>query len=340
MRVINIPIDRIDTGERRRQDLGDIAALAKGMKRVGQLAAIIVDRGAEKGRFRLIAGERRLTAARKLRWETIAASLRENLSDDELREIEWEENENRKSLTEQERRKTFKASKCELENAQKAGEVYPHDAGKPKGKGSTGGRPSKYGKPKPEVAADLGISEDTLERAERHVELAERYPWLQSDAWRQADVLRLRKHLDRIPAPEQGKLCQFIERSAAPLQPRPEIAVEYAEVMSLKTPAERSDIYRLSGSGDQRDRDLAQTRALHRPPMPDKRLAHIDDALRDLGRSLKPPYDREPEADAFARVIAQLEELRRTIQVRFQELKKEEARYVEEDVRRQQTLSA
>jgi hypothetical protein len=44
-----------------------------------------------------------------------------------------------------------------MNNAKKVGEVSPHSAEKPKG-----GRPTKYGKPQEEIAADLGISVDTL----------------------------------------------------------------------------------------------------------------------------------------------------------------------------------
>ena len=340
MKVQDIPINQIDIGERRRTDLGDIAALAKGLKRVGLLNPIIVDHAERTGRFRLVAGERRLRAARSLRWQTIPATLRENLTDRALREIELEENENRKPLTAAERNKTFRAAKKELETAKKAGENSPHRAAKSKTNPKGSGRRAKYGKPKEEVAKDLGISKDTLERDEQHVELAERYPWLQSDAWRQADVLRFHKKLRRIPESEHGELCQFMERAAAPLEPRPDRVLEYVEIMGMKTAEERSEIYRLSHSGDERDQALARTRALHRPPMPDSRTAYIREAVVWLRKAVLPPYDHEPEADDFHSVITHLGEMYKAIRARYEELKQKEAEHVKDEFRRREAISA
>ena len=338
MKIIEIALTQIDIGERRRTNLGDIAALAKGLKRVGLLNPIIVDRAAEKGRFRLIAGERRLKAARSLRWQTIPATLRDNLTDAELREIELEENENRKSLTEQERRRTFASSKKLVETAERAKAILTATA---KTKKKELGRPPKDAVAEERIAESTGIPRTTMRDAEHHVVLAERYPWLQSEKWRQADVLRFEKELKRIPEPEQGKFCQFMERQAAPFPaPRPDRVLEYAEVMGMKTAGERAEIYRLSESGDERDQTLASTRALHRPPMPDQRLTCIREAMPWLQKAVKRPFDQEPEAKAFAAVIAQLDELRQAIQSRYDQLKKSEAQYVEEDVRRRQAISA
>jgi hypothetical protein len=77
MKVIDIPLNAIEIGDRRRSDPGDISALAFGMKRVGQIQAIVVDRPKKGGAYRLVAGFRRIKAARMLRWKTIAAARRE-----------------------------------------------------------------------------------------------------------------------------------------------------------------------------------------------------------------------------------------------------------------------
>ena len=106
------------------------------MKRVGLLEPIVVDR--HEKRYRLIAGERRIRAARMLQWKSIAASLRERLTDAELRDIELEENDNRKSLTEAERAKRYRTSKRLVENARKAKEVLAQSAQKPNQKGTIG----------------------------------------------------------------------------------------------------------------------------------------------------------------------------------------------------------
>jgi len=336
VKVIEIPVAQIVVGERRRTNLGDVAALARGIKRVGLLEPIIVDQLADK-RYRLVAGERRRRAALILRWEKIPASLLADLTESQLREIEFEENENRKDLTDRERQKTFRASKQVVENAKKARDVLGTARKTPNSKG---GRPTKESAPQQDVAEALGTSRRSLERAEQHVDLGERYPWLQSDAFRQADVLRLEKHLKRIPQDEHGELCQFMERSAAPFDPRPDRVIEYAEIMGLKTPEERAEIYQLSHSADERDQDLASTRALHRPPMPDARTTYIKEASDWLQKAVKPPYDQEPEAREFKTILEQLKQMREAIRARYERLKQEEAQRVETEVRRQQKYSA
>jgi ParB family chromosome partitioning protein len=331
MRVIDIALSCIDVGERRRDDYGDIGALAKGLKRIGLLEPIIVDRATTKDRYRLVAGARRLKAAQMLKWNTIPASLRGNLTDEELRDIELEENENRKQLKAEERRKTFRASKQIVENAKKAAAISSTVDEKKRR-----GRKAKSGKSHKELAADLGVSEGTLVHAEQHVDIAERFPWLQSDAWIQADVRRFRRALQRIPPDEHETVCQFIQQAAWPLDPRPDRVIEYAEVLGMKTPEERAHIFRLWESADERNQSLARTRALHRPPMPDVRSRHIHEALLWLKKAVKPPFDAEPEVGEFRSVIKHLDALSDRIEKRYEALKRKEAEYVEEDIRRRQ----
>ena len=66
------PIERIHVGERLRQDLGDIAALAASIKDVGLLQPLVV---LEDGT--LVAGHRRLAAIQNvLKWATVPVSVR------------------------------------------------------------------------------------------------------------------------------------------------------------------------------------------------------------------------------------------------------------------------
>jgi hypothetical protein len=334
MTVVDVPLKQIEIGERRRSSLGNIAALAKGMSRVGLLHAIVVDRQGQ--RFRLIAGERRYRAARLLKWKTIPASLLDSLTDEQLRDIEVEENENRKALNARERRKTFRVAKKVVEDAKQAAQILGQCGPEKTGKR---GQPAKPDSTRA-VAEAIGTTKQSLARAEQHVALAERFPWLQSDDWVQADVSRLRRHLERISEDEQRQLCQFVEAAAAPFSPRPDRVMEYAEVMTVKTPDERGEIYRLWQSKDERDQSLARTRALHRPPMPDVRCAYIRDAVKTLQKALKPPLDLEQESDGFRDVIQRLRVLDDQLDKRYQELKSKEAQYVESDLRRREAISA
>ena len=82
-----IPIKDITVKKRIRKDLGDIAALADSMKRFGQISPILVTK-----KNVLIAGGRRLEAARTLGWANINAVVAE--VPDELSKLEYELEEN------------------------------------------------------------------------------------------------------------------------------------------------------------------------------------------------------------------------------------------------------
>lgn len=94
--VLSIKID----DDRQRKDLGDITTLAQSFSAIGQITPIVVEPDGDT--YRLIAGERRLTAAKKLGWFEIEAITRADLSDRERVLIELEENVRRKQLTWQE----------------------------------------------------------------------------------------------------------------------------------------------------------------------------------------------------------------------------------------------
>lgn len=87
-------------GTRIREESGDIAGLADSLAKYGLIHPVVVD---EEGR--LIAGGRRLEAAKRLGWTEIEVRTFGELSERQRREIELEENVRRKDLTEYERSK-------------------------------------------------------------------------------------------------------------------------------------------------------------------------------------------------------------------------------------------
>jgi hypothetical protein len=110
--------------------------------------------------------------------------------------------------------------------------------------------------------------------------------------------------------------------------------------MAFKTSQARDEIYRLSKSADQRDRDLANTRAVANNPMPDKRIGFLGDALTELRKAVKAPYNREPETERLEESITQIHIIREEIRKHYAELKAQEEAYVQEDeVRRQAALA-
>lgn len=100
---MQIKIDEIIVPKRIRCDLGDLTSLAKSMDKHGQLNPITITAKRE-----LVAGQRRLEAAKLLGWETITVNVVNNLSNLQRLEIEIDENQYRKPFTEEELSKAYK----------------------------------------------------------------------------------------------------------------------------------------------------------------------------------------------------------------------------------------
>ena len=94
---MEVKIKDIKVGKRIRREFGDISGLGVSLQRYGLVNPICVDKDNN-----LVAGERRLRAAKGLGWKEITITKFEDLSDIDKREIELEENIQRKALTWQE----------------------------------------------------------------------------------------------------------------------------------------------------------------------------------------------------------------------------------------------
>ncbi|TVQ39367.1 MAG: ParB/RepB/Spo0J family partition protein [Spirochaetaceae bacterium] len=80
--------------KRVRKSMGDLTPLAESLRKHGLLNPIVITPQHE-----LIAGHRRLEAARQLGWETIPARIVDHSDQLELIELELDENIHRKNLT-------------------------------------------------------------------------------------------------------------------------------------------------------------------------------------------------------------------------------------------------
>jgi len=122
--VAVIAIAEVRLEDRHRTDFGDVESLAQSLREVGQLQPIVVTSD-----LRLIAGGRRLAAARLLGWPEIEAKIAHDLTDAAaLLRAERDENTCRKSLTPTEEHSLY-ASLLAFEGADEAAAATAGDSG-------------------------------------------------------------------------------------------------------------------------------------------------------------------------------------------------------------------
>jgi ParB family chromosome partitioning protein len=88
--------------KRVRRSLGNLEPLMESLKKYGQLNPIIINRS-----YELIAGRRRLEAAKLLGWSSVQVVVIDSSTEKEKLEIELEENVQRAPLSEQELTEAF-----------------------------------------------------------------------------------------------------------------------------------------------------------------------------------------------------------------------------------------
>ena len=91
---MQVNIDDVMVKRRIRVNLGNLAQLSESLRRHGLMNPILVT-----NRMELVAGHRRLEAAKRLGWLTIEARVVEALSDEARLEMEIDENLHRRPLS-------------------------------------------------------------------------------------------------------------------------------------------------------------------------------------------------------------------------------------------------
>lgn len=92
-----VQIKDIKIKRRVRKDLGDLESLKDSLRRYGLLNPITLN-----SKYELVAGERRLQAAKAIGWTSINANVIDNISELGQLEMEIEENNQRKEFTDEE----------------------------------------------------------------------------------------------------------------------------------------------------------------------------------------------------------------------------------------------
>lgn len=195
MEVLDVPVDNIWIGDRQREDMGDVEQLKFSIDQYGILQPIIVE-SMPDGRYRLIAGGRRLAACKLLKKETIPARTIESLSIAERQEIELEENVIRKNLLWWEQAQAI----AKLHKTRR--EQYLH--GLP-------GRLGKFSWGQKDTAETLGFSEATISYNLRMAEEIERYPFLtKAKNYREA-IQMLRDAAAKEAQPDENEALRQIK---------------------------------------------------------------------------------------------------------------------------------
>jgi N6-adenosine-specific RNA methylase IME4/ParB-like chromosome segregation protein Spo0J len=163
--VLSFPVDEINVGERHRRDQGDIAGLAASIGELGLLHPIVI-----RPDGALIAGERRLRAAKVLGWAEIPVTV---VDLDAVVRGEFAENTFRKDFTLSE----AVAIKRALEPLEKAAAKEREREGGRRGGKGLGKLPTpSTGRAADKAAKATGMARRTLEKAEAVVDAAEAEP--------------------------------------------------------------------------------------------------------------------------------------------------------------------
>lgn len=91
---MQVSIRSVVLKDRVRQDLGDLTSLMESMRKYGQINPVVITESGE-----LIAGHRRLEAARRLGWSSVEAVRTGKIDEIQKLEMELDENLHRKDLT-------------------------------------------------------------------------------------------------------------------------------------------------------------------------------------------------------------------------------------------------
>jgi len=271
--VVAVPISSIVIGERRREKLGRLQALKKSIEAHGLIHPILL-----RGQT-LVAGHRRLEACRALEWRTIPARqvTEKQMSEDELRAIELDENTTRENLSDYETSKTrlaqIRQAEADLKNETRSN-LEQVSTRKKRG-------PARRAGSKRDIAERTGIPLAEQARVERHVDLAERYPFMQRRGWLRHHVLDAGDQIEELPEEDRAPIAALLDQDAIP----PAKVIELLTNAATMPKARRQAIIERSTAADEFERRTALTDLAEVPPPPDPGLLALHDADRAIQRA-------------------------------------------------------
>jgi len=203
--TLEVPIASIQIRERVRKALGDIDGLAKSLETVGLLQPVAVTK--ENGKYILVAGHRRLLAAKEACWRTIPVHV---VDLDNVLLGQYHENAFRKNLLPSEMVELYRTIKDRLASPR----------GRPRKEGKFPAFPR--GKTVDKVSKFCGVSGRTLQKMIEIVEAAEENPDRYGPLVEQLDrIQRVQKVYNRfrrlklsempVPKPSGKVICGLVE---------------------------------------------------------------------------------------------------------------------------------
>ena len=286
-----LKIKDVKIGQRVRDEYGDMQALADSIREHGLLHPIVVDSD-----YNLIAGCRRLLACDRIGLKEIEAKVMEDISEKELRILELEENIRRKDLTELEKSKNLvelaEIKEQELKEKVKVltDSVHLNDPNKEvinyladSAKKATG-RPEGSYIPTSlrNIAAEMGVSRETLRDAKQHVKAVEEFPPLENLPKYQA--IETAKELRKAPPEEQAKILDFASRkSQLPEVQKEEDFYSYMDECGKITKKYHKALYAfLELNADEKDFKMMSEIII--PQTAESYLREIEDTMNKLSR--------------------------------------------------------
>jgi N6-adenosine-specific RNA methylase IME4/general stress protein YciG len=244
-----VPVNEIRVGRRARRNLGDIPALARDIDENTMLQWILLDEDR-----RLVAGRRRLEAARCLGWEEIPAVVGD-FSDPDRLSAEVAENIARKDLAPSE---LVRAGRAILARERAAARERRREGGRRGGQASGESPEASRGNVRDIIARRLGVSGQTWTRMLAVVEAAEQDPERYGDlidlmdqgrahsvagVWQLLQRRRIRSQIELAPPePPDGTFDVIVvdppwrygpDESLGGISPMPYPTMDIAEIAAL-----------------------------------------------------------------------------------------------------------
>lgn len=343
------PVSRIRIGHKR-QNLGDIDALAKSIADLGLLHPIVVRPDGE-----LVAGFRRLKALERLGYVETKVTIANGL-EDELRLLAAERDENtcREPLSTADAhnysQRLLKAERAAAKEREREGQERGREARRTGvAKVAPDQRPPREPKATQKVAAALGMSGRQLEKIEAVHTAAEKAPalapvvksmesedkvqpayevatqWtpqqrktyskLWSWGWENSEIVRFAKAIEQLPEAEHVQARSLVFDEKTPLNS--DDGMRVANNLAAMNSKRRAKVYELWASDDDKDRDAAISLVVGNTPT-DPRVPRIVEMVQNLrGFTKRWPDDASNKEIAAAAKI--LEDLAETLRDRMKE---------------------